>query len=672
MGNIMYIKREGYNTIPDIQLEWGAGRAKMYINGGNEEPDSDEIPRIMMFCPCCGTEQVVFWENYSIAIHAESYESDADKVARQNAIDELEKKYSYGEIIKRVIKDIMIYSDGDTCKCQCCGTPIKLSPGYYYNSCEEFLSRLIVYVELYSEAEKIWEEHYDSTGNFLGYHDAELANSFVSKNKYAQEHQQKNMQDCIYSYNEISRNYINSHIFENNKNEITHIRYCSINDKGNESTDVMFLNIEEVFSMMREYRRILYKPARVQAVEKLAKTYERDSKNRHSTDSELNEELSRQTLKQYLRNLIEIEANIYALKQWLPVLYFVNEECGNPYRRLLSCVSEENALQESENELASIKEEIKRLTEDANSWKQYYCKMCKEEVISDKQIQSVKKPIEPSAPALQTPRLFNKKKVQEENERITSEYNQRLAKYEKDMYEYNMEVELLKDRKQKQEQDIERRAKEKVSDIINELREKEQIASERVETAKQSLANKKQMQNTPIEDSFCEKEIKEAEELLKKYIDAKYEYESHNFVFAKYRDFVAYSSFYEYLESGRVETLSGKDGAYNLYETEMRQNTVISQLSQVIESLEDIKDNQYIIYSKVTEINEELCALNDSMNTAVSALKNMEFVGNEISEALKRVEKSNEIIAYNTERSAYYSKMNTQLMNSLGFLVAFK
>ena len=72
-------------------------------------------------------------------------------------------------------------------------------------------------------------------------------------------------------------------------------------------------------------------------------------------------------------------------------------------------------------------------------------------------------------------------------------------------------------------------------------------------------------------------------------------------MWASARDFVAVSSFYEYISSGRCETLEGPNGAYNLYENEIRMNTVIEKLNNVIESLEEIKQNQFMIYSAIQE-----------------------------------------------------------------------
>lgn len=75
-------------------------------------------------------------------------------------------------------------------------------------------------------------------------------------------------------------------------------------------------------------------------------------------------------------------------------------------------------------------------------------------------------------------------------------------------------------------------------------------------------------------------------------------------LFPKYRNFVAVSAIAEYLSSGRCDKLEGADGAYNLYEMELRQNIVIGQLSTIISNIEQIKNNQYTLYQELTKSNE--------------------------------------------------------------------
>ena len=82
-------------------------------------------------------------------------------------------------------------------------------------------------------------------------------------------------------------------------------------------------------------------------------------------------------------------------------------------------------------------------------------------------------------------------------------------------------------------------------------------------------------------------------------------YASKDLIYPKYRTLAALTSIYEYFETGRCAELTGPNGAYNLYEDEMRKDMIISQLSAVLENLEQIKQNQYMLYQKACEIQQE-------------------------------------------------------------------
>lgn len=124
--------------------------------------------------------------------------------------------------------------------------------------------------------------------------------------------------------------------------------------------------------------------------------------------------------------------------------------------------------------------------------------------------------------------------------------------------------------------------------------------------------------------------IKEVEGVLEKYYNK-------NIIYPKYRYFVAIASFYEYLSSRRCDMLEGHEGAYNIFENEMRQNIIISKLDDVIRQLDNIQKNQYMLYAAIKEQNSKICGLVGSMNKCVSTME--------------RVENSNEIIAYNSQVS---------------------
>lgn len=81
-------------------------------------------------------------------------------------------------------------------------------------------------------------------------------------------------------------------------------------------------------------------------------------------------------------------------------------------------------------------------------------------------------------------------------------------------------------------------------------------------------------------------------------------YAQGNLIYSKYHNLPALTSIYEYFITGRCDDLTGPHGAYNMYEDEVRKDTVISQLNAVIENLDQIKQNQYMLYQQVKSIQQ--------------------------------------------------------------------
>lgn len=90
-------------------------------------------------------------------------------------------------------------------------------------------------------------------------------------------------------------------------------------------------------------------------------------------------------------------------------------------------------------------------------------------------------------------------------------------------------------------------------------------------------------------------------------------------VHPKYRDMVAMCSIYEYFETGRCTSLKGADGAYNLYEAELRQNLIIARLDTIIDKLDEIKNNQYMLYCELKETNSILRSISSEVASIARA-----------------------------------------------------
>ena len=110
-------------------------------------------------------------------------------------------------------------------------------------------------------------------------------------------------------------------------------------------------------------------------------------------------------------------------------------------------------------------------------------------------------------------------------------------------------------------------------------------------------------------------------------------------IYPKYHNLPALTSIYEYFITGRCDELTGPHGAYNMYEDEVRKDRIISQMSVIISQLEQIKNNQYMLYEQVKEIQQ---------NTQVIARELEEIKGYTVQ------------ITALTAMNAYYAALNEE------------
>lgn len=115
-----------------------------------------------------------------------------------------------------------------------------------------------------------------------------------------------------------------------------------------------------------------------------------------------------------------------------------------------------------------------------------------------------------------------------------------------------------------------------------------------------------------------------------------------NIIHPKYRSLTAISQFYEYFDTGRCTELEGPDGAYNLYENELRQNIIIDKMDIIISQLD---------------------TLNHTMGYMVACMNQTNMLLNSISSSLYKIEANTALTAYNTQCIAN----NTQIANRYGY-----
>ncbi len=137
---------------------------------------------------------------------------------------------------------------------------------------------------------------------------------------------------------------------------------------------------------------------------------------------------------------------------------------------------------------------------------------------------------------------------------------------------------------------------------------------------------------------------------------------SKGIIFPKYRNFVMVCSLYEYICAGRCYELEGHEGAYNLLEIEIRMDRIITKLDIVIFRLEQIRSNQFVLYSEMTESNRRLSSLIHQFDRAASSIESFHGDFNMLTDYVSDLKNNSECTKYHAERIdkelAYLNRMN--------------
>ena len=87
-----------------------------------------------------------------------------------------------------------------------------------------------------------------------------------------------------------------------------------------------------------------------------------------------------------------------------------------------------------------------------------------------------------------------------------------------------------------------------------------------------------------------------------------------DYIYPSYRGLIPICTIYQYLDSGRCDTLTGHEGAYNLYENELRMNTIIGKLDDVIDRLDDISTSQRLLAQEIKQSNAQISRISGTLD----------------------------------------------------------
>lgn len=262
-------------------------------------------------------------------------------------------------------------------------------------------------------------------------------------------------------------------------------------------------------------------------------------------------------------------------------------------------------------------------------------------------------PQKPEAPKLGTPRWFNRAKVTAANAELEKAYAEAMEVYERavsqrrdQLERYRIEHAEWEARRQKAI-DAQLASLDSRSSSIPMVKRDEDRITVQLEALSDAIGQ--------LSDE-TQAQLVKAVGLLKAAYSA-------DVVFPKYRNLAAMTTMLEYLETGRCTSLQGPDGAYNLYESERRQDLIIDRLDTITDKLDQIQQNQYMLFTAIEESNRSLQSISNTLDEVLDVAISTQGTLEQISEKATAV-------ASNSARTAYWSRKNAELIDSLGYLVA--
>lgn len=490
-----------------------------------------------------------------------------------------------------------------------------------------------------------------------------------------------NSVNCPICGSALSKNY-GYYLAFTQESKLTKLKTKEVKLKALEDCTMDIENIEEIFDNKRSIYSLTEKDfdgifsymrsIRIQACNKEAENKVLEFVN--SVASEYIPESSKTNtgnfnLKEYLKNLISLECNIYSLTKRLKLLYQHKIENDRQVEgeRLYESFEKKYTLDNAKKNYTKQLKEFETIQLQLDSAILTGIPFAKE---------MPKEPDKPQIPEYGVPGVFNKKKVLMENEMLKQKYEDQLLLYNQEILKYNQLLQLWHDEKREYEKAEMAKARTIQETQLETCKERLSKASSELEKAQvqydKYMNESDEAKPTPgrAYKMVLDEEITLAEKTYDELYKCKENLYNVNVVFGKYRNLPAITTFYEYLMSGRCESLEGVNGAYNIYEQELRANIIIDKLDDIIVSLEELKQNQYVICSEMQNINATLNLMEANLALATDAIVHIEENVEDMSAFMEHISKNTDVIAYNTTKTAYYSKLNAELTNALGYMVA--
>ncbi len=352
---------------------------------------------------------------------------------------------------------------------------------------------------------------------------------------------------------------------------------------------------------------------------------------------------SREAVIAYLRALVCAEGNIYSLGRVyaevckrLDNALVMQEYNAHILKELLNSRSESGSKPESPEETEA---RIQKLTESQLKADGIECPVKPvEPILAAKKVKAQRLP---SEPVYEKPGLLNRKRVEAQNEEKKRTFEQAMASYRRSVQlAERYEEEKKRYDAQTQAYRAELAAYRDALAVYDEKRAAaEEAIRERVirEKAEQETALKQEKKNSEKELAqtcadavksfphqkrvdYLQERKKELEKALSEAVGQRRALYAAGVIYQKYQTLVAEASMLEYLEARRCETLTGDNGAYNLYESEIHAGIINPLLEQLLLSVETVKTSKTVLFKELSRISKTVKDGTDKLEKASAAL----------------------------------------------------
>ena len=334
-------------------------------------------------------------------------------------------------------------------------------------------------------------------------------------------------------------------------------------------------------------------------------------------------------LTQYFRTLMNVKTDIQAMENRLFDLILSQLPADREFINS-TCRKEETVVNEIDKEKHQIFQELKELRGELEFHLREDWREANGIVVPEEPVKPVLEA--PKEPEFKQPGLFNRKEVMSENDALRKEYTAQVEKYNAVLRSYSEAMDRYradKENYEKQKDEIYQRelnAWENDPDTIARKKKLEELTA-RDEELDMMLKNPMEYAQRMLENSgpakvkrLYDEEIERNSAMLKNAYQTEADLQNVLFVFPKYLDIFAVSKIYEYLASGRVTSLTGANGAYTLYESEMRNNRTPG-LNGAARRTENIAAREFTIYNALTSVSKIMNEIGEKTEAAVAELR---------------------------------------------------